>query len=254
MRAGIGTQIPDGLPFGAADVDGLRVERRDVLEARLLLPPVPEIVNAHAHELHALRGAVAEHRHQPVGALEGQSFHRDVDDAEHRGRQADAERQRDDGRGAEARPPDQRADAVSDVAENRAHRALPRTWCRTVPVLDEDGCGEVVSIRSRRSAPGRCSGEAGQHVHGIHPDVLDGVAALHHEQASARARRQSGRRSSENPRCGAGTARSGRARRCPRPARRRARRVETPPPSRTHRRARDRRRPRWSRAGADSCA
>ena len=126
-RAGVGAEIADGLALGAADVDGLGVVGGDVLEARLLGAPVLEVVDAHAHELDALRRPVAEQGHEPVRFVVGQpADHGDVDDAEHRRGQANPERQGDDGGDAEAGPPDEHPDAVAEVTERVSSWRIPR--------------------------------------------------------------------------------------------------------------------------------
>ena len=127
--AGVGPQVTDRLALGAADVHGLGEVGGDVLEAGLLGAPVLEVVDADAHELDALGGPVAEEGHQPIAVVVGQpAEHGGVDDAEHRGRQPDAEGQGDDGRDAETGPPDEHPDAVADVTEQCAHG--PISWSR----------------------------------------------------------------------------------------------------------------------------
>jgi hypothetical protein len=82
-------------------------------------------VDPHGHELDALGRAVPEEGDEPVRSLVGQAFqHSRIHNAEHRRRQADAEGERDNGEGAQARALDQHSRAVADVAEQTVHGHL----------------------------------------------------------------------------------------------------------------------------------
>ena len=151
--AGVGAQVADGLALGAADVDGLGVVGGDVLEALLLVAPVLEVVDAHAHELDALRGPVAEKGHEPVRSVVRQpADHRRVDDAEHRRRQADSERQRDHRGGAEARPANEHPHTVSNVTEQGTHGESSGMEGGPTPVSDECRHPKVYA-RARGASP-----------------------------------------------------------------------------------------------------
>ena len=141
-RTGVGAEVADRLALGAADVDRLGVERGDVFEAGLLGAPILEVVDAHAHELDALRRLVTEQRHEPIRVVVRQPpDHGHVDDAEHRRGQADPEGQRDDGRDAEPGPADEHPDAVANVTEQGVHGESPGELdCDTRPYVS-DGSG-----------------------------------------------------------------------------------------------------------------
>ena len=88
---------------------------RQALEGSLTVTPVREIVHRDQPSRSVLR-AVRHDVLQPGRVLERQApKDRAVDDAEHRGRQPDADRERDDGNGTDSRASDEQARGVAHV-------------------------------------------------------------------------------------------------------------------------------------------
>ena len=109
---------PAGEPFRAGRADERRagpVERADVREDGVLLPPVEEGRRGHGEAPELLQELV--HAHELVGMRIGERTEEHaVDDAEDGAAGADAERQRQDGHDREARGPGELTDGVARVA------------------------------------------------------------------------------------------------------------------------------------------
>ena len=74
------------------------------------------------HPLEAARQVLSLHRDQLVGVGKGHPLEqRAVYDAEHRGRETDAERERENGDGRQRAALPQRSGSVPDVSENSLH-------------------------------------------------------------------------------------------------------------------------------------
>jgi hypothetical protein len=121
LRAHPRTIVSLGL-LGATDVDRPNVERGDAREAALLRPVVVEVVDRDRHALDAARRILSLDRYELVGIGEGHALEKSaVDDAEHRGREADAEREGEHGDSRERAALPQRSSSVPNVSKNGLH-------------------------------------------------------------------------------------------------------------------------------------
>ena len=116
-----GAVVALGPALAAADVDGAVVEGGEDLEGLLRVAPLGEVLLEDVPAVVVVRLGRVEHgdRGNPVGVGERQPpQERPLDDAEHRRRQPDAEREGEDGDGGQARLPQQRPGAVAEVGGN----------------------------------------------------------------------------------------------------------------------------------------
>jgi len=108
--------------FRPADVDGPAVVGGEARERPLLLAVIEEIMNLCQHAVVAARQVLSCHGDESIGIGEGHALEqRAVDDAEHRRRKSDAEREGEHRDRGESAALTQRTRAVPDVSENRVH-------------------------------------------------------------------------------------------------------------------------------------
>ena len=155
------THAPDALRVASVrEVVGHTLSRRRVIEHRAVLGPIVEVADRGIARL----SQSLPHEHDPfaVGVGQGADQH-GVHDAEHRGRQPDAERQSRDRHGRESRIVAQHANAVAQI--------LPEL---IEPDRNPDGAGILPGARhAAELAQRRMPGIARRHPA---RDVLFGLA------------------------------------------------------------------------------
>src|SRR4029453_12170574 len=108
--------------LGTTHVHGALIVGRYGREAVLLFAVVEEVMDRRRPSIIATRQILSKPRRELIGIGEGHALEQGgVHDAEHRGRETDAERKCEHGNGSKRAALPQRSSAVPDVSENGLH-------------------------------------------------------------------------------------------------------------------------------------